>query len=467
MDNIFITEFFDLDTELEELGVFDSIINNDSPFFINLLRLKVNEVPEFQNSYESINRFFRQIMMLLEASNSKGDKLYRQALHLFHFPGVRGINLGVSETGTDAGFGPILSKQVISDAYDIVKSGSKQPEIFQLVGLFEKNVSADRLSDMIATIILPDIREYTLEINRKLGINAERYPEIEFLNGIAINPYKKCELLYLPEEILHEIPIATSWNDIDRVIRENQAIRDEVNEVIGREWRKMRSAAKKDYLKTHIFKNADRCGRMIDNYRTQTIAPYQVNDNVDYLVASTFKQIKKDGVFNFLSHSSNRELNSMEATLEVLWIFKDWIENNKGWDEVISASTSKREKSLQRLLHLSGKYYCTKNNVDMTFEANEGPGPVDLKISRGNDKTVVEIKLSSNPDYLHGYEEQIEEYAKAEGTTQRVFVYVKVEEHPGRDKKIEELHASRLESGENPPELFIIDSRKRKSASKR
>ena len=466
MEDIFITEFFELDTEFEELGVFDSIINNDSPFFINLLRLKVNNTSEFQGSYERINNFYREIMILLESSKSKDDKLYRRALQLFHFPGVSGINLGVSETGIDAGFGPVLSKQVISDAYDIVKSGSKQPEIFQLVGLFEKNVSADRLSDMIATIILPDIRRYTVEVNRKLGINAENYPDIEFDKDIAINPYKQCELLYLPEEILHEIPIAESWSDIDRVIQENQAIRDEVNEAIGKEWRKMCSADKKDYLKEHIFKNSERCGRMIDNYRTQTIAPYQLDSNADYLVASTFKQIKKEGVFNILAHSANRELSSWDATLELLWIFKDWIENNRGWDEVLSASTSKREKSLQRLLHLSGKYYCSQNNIDMTFEANEGPGPVDLRMSRGNDKTVVEIKLSSNADYIHGYEEQIEQYAKAEGTTQRVFVYVKVG-NPGRDKRIEELHASRLNNGENPPELFIIDSQEQTSASKR
>ena len=83
-------------------------------------------------------------------------------------------------------------------------------------------------------------------------------------------------------------------------------------------------------------------------------------------------------------------------------IFKEWVEWNKGWDEIQSASTTRREKAVQRLLHLSGKHYCTENNIDMSFEANEGPGPVDLKISRGNDKTVVEIKLSSNDDYMHG-----------------------------------------------------------------
>lgn len=80
MEDIFITEFFELDTEFEELGVFDSIINHDSPLFINLLRLKVNNISEFQGSYERINNFYRQIMILLESSKSKNDKLYRRAL---------------------------------------------------------------------------------------------------------------------------------------------------------------------------------------------------------------------------------------------------------------------------------------------------------------------------------------------------------------------------------------------------
>lgn len=465
MDDIFVSEFWGIDDEFEKLGVFDSIMNRDSNFFINLLRLKRAHTPEFQGSYGRVNEFYDRIMILLDGSQKIGDKLYRTALNSFSFSGVNGINLGFSETGVDAGFGPVLSQQVIKDAYEIVKAGSKQPEIFQLVGLFEENVGADRLSDMIATIILPDIQAYTRRINQELNITPQRYPDVSFQDGIAINPYKNCELLYLPEEVLHELPIARGWDDIDRVITENRAIREEVNEVVGLEWAKMYSSEKKNYLKEKIFKDAVRCGRLIENYREEDIGEYSKTADLDYFIADVFRGMKKSGVFNFLEHSDNSEISSWDAAIKVLNIFKEWVECNKGWDEIMSLSTQKREKSVQRLLHLSSKYYCTTNNIDITFEANEGPGPVDAKVSRGNDKTVIEIKLSSNPDYLHGYEEQIETYAKAEGTTNRIFVYIQVG-NPIRDEKIQKRHQERVSKGENPPMLFMIDAQKRVSASK-
>lgn len=162
MEDIFISDFLELNDELDQLGVFDAVITTDSHFFINILRLKETSVPQFSTSYQKINEYFRNIMILLTASKEKGDRFYKQALRSFDFSGVNGINLGFSETGVDAGFGKRLAQNVISDAFDIVKTGSTQPEIFQLVGLFEENVAADRLSDMIATLIADDIREYTL-----------------------------------------------------------------------------------------------------------------------------------------------------------------------------------------------------------------------------------------------------------------------------------------------------------------
>lgn len=468
MDGVFISDFLELDNKLDELGVFDALIDRDSHFFINVLRLKQAQTPEFAGSYERINDFFGKIMILLQNSNQKNDKLYRNALERFQFSEVNGINLGFSESSMGAGLGKVLSKQVISDAYDIVKTGSDQPEIFQLVGLFEENVGADRLSDMIATIILPDILAYTKRINVELGINPENYPDVEFLNDVVINPYKKCELLYLPEEILHELPIARCWNDIDRVIAENRVIREEVNEVIGNKWRKLASSEKKSYLKEYIFKDSERCAHVIEGYKNEEIGRFSPTSDIEYFIATIFKQMKRSGVFNFLEHSDHLGIGSWEISLKVLDIFKFWVEDNKGWDIILSAPSAKREKTVQGLIQLSGLKYCEDNNFDFTFEPNEGPGPADIKISRGSkDKTIIEVKLNTNPDYLHGYEEQIETYVKAEKTNKCIYAYVKIEKHPQKDKKINQAYLRKQKSGGIVPYLYIIDAQKRLSASRR
>lgn len=56
-----------------------------------------------------------------------------------------------------------------------MKKGFKQSEIFHFVSLFEENVAGDRLSDMIATLIEPEIKKYTLCVMREMGINKETY----------------------------------------------------------------------------------------------------------------------------------------------------------------------------------------------------------------------------------------------------------------------------------------------------
>ena len=145
-------------------------------------------------------------------------------------------------------------------------------------------------------------------------------------------------------------------------------------------------------------------------------------------------------------------------------IFKDWVEKNCGWSIILETDTIRREKVVQRLINLGAKNYIVVNNLDISFEPNDGPGPADFKMSRGNDKTVCEIKLSSNAQYLHGYTVQIEEYAQAEATSFRVFVFVDVG-NPIRRKRIIEEHDKQIEAGKNPPALVVIDSTEKSAAS--
>lgn len=102
---IFVSEELNLGTSLEDLGVFDSLLDEDSNYFINIKRLNSTKVPEFSNSYSKINHFFKNIGILLKASKNKQDKNYRTALKKFDFPEVQGINLGFSKGKEGLGLG--------------------------------------------------------------------------------------------------------------------------------------------------------------------------------------------------------------------------------------------------------------------------------------------------------------------------------------------------------------------------
>ena len=204
----------------------------------------------------------------------------------------------------------------------------------------------------------------------------------------------------------------------------------------------------------------DACSRVIEGYRRQKLSAYDLKEDLNYLVELLLKKIKKADLFKCeIEHPT-----SLMATREIIEIFKDWVENNRGWAEIQDAPSNKREKVVQRFMHLGAKYYVEKNNLDFSCEPDEGRGPVDIKLSRGQDKTLAEIKLSSNGQYLHGYESQIKEYSSAERTRNLIYVFVDVG-NPGRRKAIINLHRKAMQSGIPCPELVIIDARPKRAAS--
>lgn len=65
---------------------------------------------------------------------------------------------------------------------------------------------------------------------------------------------------------------------------------------------------------------------------------------------------------------------------------------------------------------------------------------------------------------MHGYEEQVEEYGKAECTDNMIYVFVDLG-NPGRLKKITETHQLNLQSQKKVPELMIINAIAKNAAS--
>ena len=453
---LFSNEFNIPKERLMELGVFNVFVDEDSHFFINIKRLQVTNVPEFSAGYAKVNQYFQNIGILLKASKNSKDRMYKEAVKRFDFPEVNGINLGFSSGTHGAGFGPMLREQIIKDAYEIIQSGSEQPEIFHLVGLFEENVGPDRLSDMVARIIYDDIVAYSKRIYRTLEITPESYPEYDFDDGVVVNPYKGTKLLLLPVELLHELPIARCWDDIDRVCRENDAIRAEINDLVGDTWSRMRSAEKKQYLRNWIFMNPEKAGRIIESYKTSTVSEYDPLLDLDYLVGY---------LQNTFDANSDGDDDSFSAAMEIVDNYQEWVEYHRGAAVIQEANSRSKEKTVQRTMHAVALVFCKKFNWDISPETDSGRGPEDFKVSRGCDKTVVEIKLTSNPDCVHGLEVQIEEYAKAESTDKKIFVLVNTGHNENRADAVMRKHAEMTTAGLNPARVVVIDAKIKNAAS--
>ena len=232
---ITLSDYLKLGNKLDEEGIFDTILDIDANYFINIKRIRDTKEKTFSNSYNKIQQFFRNIYKILSNTTDKNSKLYRQAVKLFDFPEINNIGLGYSKGRYGSGFGPVLAEKIISDAKEIIDAGNKDPDLFQLLELFEENVGPDRLSDMYSHLIYDDIINYTIEKNTLLEINKEKYPDMKFEKGLLINPFKNKPVLMLPKDLLHELPIAKEWDDIDNVCARIQCIRDEMNSFVGNE----------------------------------------------------------------------------------------------------------------------------------------------------------------------------------------------------------------------------------------
>ena len=113
-----LSDYLKIGEALENIGVFDPVLDKDNAFFINIQRLKETTTPEFEGSYDRINDFFRKIIKLLDRAEQKNvkDTYFRAALDIFKFSEVNGICLGFGEKAPGSGFGTKISKMVLETA---------------------------------------------------------------------------------------------------------------------------------------------------------------------------------------------------------------------------------------------------------------------------------------------------------------------------------------------------------------
>ncbi|WP_162909595.1 hypothetical protein [Aggregatilinea lenta] len=471
---ISVSDYLGIDAEeFAQTGAFDAILDVDAKLFIDPHLLKDTSAPELQGSYGKVRHRFIEILKLLEASKKPGDKAWREAAHRFRFPEVQGLCIGYSAQSTSgSGMGEGIRHQLLTTAKLIVDSGIRDPEMFELMGLFEEGVGADRISDMLARIILEDLLTYSERIFSEFGVTRTReikHGDKQF--SLPSNPFNRWPIILVPMDILRDLPQIFELSDISDVIDTNWTLRQRLNQVIGISWRDARKLKKRDY-KDILLHEPEILSHLIVEYRQLPTQKYSFDSDPagQFLWYRTTRRYANQYPLDLKLVSFPKPEQVLTVVLAICNQFKQLIENN-GLHTLLYRDDAcldpKREEAAQKVFLGIADAYCKANNLDLSPEINSGRGYVDFKISRGySSRVIVETKLTTNQNLLHGYQKQIGEYQKAEQTNYAVYLVIDVEGGP--KKRLEEFSAyietSRAEN-EQTPEVLIVYGRRKPSAS--
>jgi hypothetical protein len=348
--------------------------------------------------------------------------------------------------------------------------GIDDPEIFELLGLFEDGFGADRLSDMTITIILEDILSYTEKMTKTLEVGSEKikivkYKEKEYSVPRNLNSGKA--LLLLPKSLLRDLPVALDRDGIDKVVSVNQELRERLNSLIGKTWKEK---IKKSELREILFFDKEALKSLISVYKGSKSSSYNYNDDPAGVTTWYDNGIKVAKDNPLALNIKSNTLEELEKVVDsIVNQFKELVENNGANKLLFLPSKKPRHERYSQLLFFAIAHaYCAANDIDISPEVNSGSGALDFKFSRGyNLKIAVEIKLNSSNQLAHGFSVQLPIYQKSENAKLGYYVIIQVKESTKLIEKVLKLKDESFSENKVTPKIEIIDATLKLSASKR
>ena len=471
-----LSDYLQIDaSEFEKLHILDTFIDIDTNLFVDPLLLKNIDIVEFSDSRKNLEGYFAKIIKLLSVSTKEDDIAWRVARKLLIFQEVRGVAIGYGKRSSNgSGVGMYLANKLIKRGYELVQLGIKDPEVFELIGLFEEGFGADRLSDMTIKILKHDFYTFTENAVKRLGIKKVVQLKTEKrIYTLPRHPNGKHGIIFLPKNILKDLPVAVSWADIDNLVAFNSQLRAKLNALIGDVFQERNKKIRKDIIRERLFKDPENIKELINTYRSFSPKPYDFS-----------KDPKGEFIFNALAKDYTKkypiELQPLKSpTIEdieglvnkIVEKFRQHIEYNGLNKQLYDIDGFKKklrpERYTQLLFYAMSDVYCDANNIDLNRESNAGSGSVDFKYSYGYDlRYVVELKHSAN-NLLHGYEKQLKLYKQSENAKRSAYVVIQVANNKQRIIELQSIYKKEHEAGNKPPKIFVLDGRLKPSASLR
>ena len=465
---------------LKENNIFNPMLDIDTQLFIDPFLLPYSKHKEISDTgFDAYEAHFQTIFRLLSLSEEQGDKAWQAAYDRFLFSekgGMSGTCIGYSTSTKGHAFGPVKSTQALKWAKGVIILGVKDPEMFSALGLFEKGIGADLISDMVLHITLDSILEFNRKVYKKiekeLGVKIE-LSQHTLAGREASLPSNPCSdqnhpIILLPSDILKHLPVLDDPRGISETADFNDGLRKRINKHLSVLF-ELEHKNQKDRVLTEAQIDADAFQTLLDALKKLERKAYDFETDPNGLLS--WLKVGRDFATQFpLDLTIDRGLSRIEqidsVCLRIIDKYKQFVEIARiSKDLYDDEGNPKREGYAQRIFRMIADVYCEQSDVDLSPESDKGAGPVDFKLSRGKDKITVELKLSTNSKLVQGYEKQLEAYTLAEGAKRSHYVIIDVGKMGKKFKKLQAFIKDNPPVGSNK-RVHYIDGIPRQSASK-
>jgi hypothetical protein len=468
---LFTQQFSIRKSELDQADLLDPFLNADTKLFIDPLLLRSSKNATIKSRGVSLFRKrVSDIVQLVMASRVDTDPAWKAALRLLDLHERRETCLGYGGSGVSGSSRPdTLKTRILKTTHQVLDLGITNPEIISLMGIFEDDVGPDTISDLTTNAIFPALQEITLDFCKAYSIPTKRFAIGVEEYELPTNPLAPAHgFALVPKDILRELPVATDWSDIDRVVRHNAMLRDRINKLIAN-IAEATIKEKKRAIKAVALSSSANFQALFNDLLAGNLQGYDFDrdkrnlEALRYLLENTSQRFP----LKIAQPAAATRSELKRIVSEIVGQFKRLVENNDLSGLLWDGSDPKPEKAAQLVFFGVADSYCKANNIDISPEVHSGGGPVDFKFSSGYEgRLLVEIKLSKGK-VEHGYKEQLEVYKAAAQTDEALFLIIDIGGMGQKLKKIQALQKAKRDQGRYASEITVVDAKRKASASKR
>lgn len=326
---------------------------------------------------------------------------------------------------------------------------------------------------MLGNIVLPRLAVYTKRVCNEVHVATEAVTVASRSYDFPIwidERSRKRYVVLVPHSILSEMPVALDREQVEYVASRNADARDFLNRRIGADWRRRVASSSPDgksATRAAFFSNIPYFRQFLEHYRRLTPAAYDFENDPKALrlIHDVLAWAQSNAIPD--SGSAAIEEHVFDVVRAIVLHFKRQVEDNRLAKALYVKGKPRREDIAQAVFQAVADAHCKHNDLDLSAEVNAGRGPVDFKFSNGQRAPVlVELKLSSSTQLLHGFERQLSAYEAAEDTDLSVYLVIYNGFGDSKLQRLRERVEEAKTAGKRTPEVIVVDATQKPSGSR-